>query len=140
MNESLMEVQNGPGSAGYSPAKTQPDALIFATRSTRGNGPTGGAGNTPAVHSRQLLPPSPSTGGEPGQLGRLGWSDGFLAFRRRTSFTGRVITRPSMGVNPAVGEVGLSTRSQRLKNRVAALSTDYTPSSQSVAEEITRNM
>ena len=73
------------------------------------------------------------------QPSQLGWSNGFGKLKRLTSFTGRVIARPTMGANPATGQVGFSTRTSRLRARIEALYTDYTPSEQTVATEVLDN-
>lgn len=125
----------GPGTASYSPAYTPADGVVvYRTRSsmrTFANGPSLAA---PVVGN--LMPPDPAIGGEHGQADQLGWSTGFGMFRRRTSFTGRVITRPTMGANPRTGPVGYSTRTARLRQRIEALYTDYTPTNQAVAREV----
>ena len=128
----------GPGTANYSPAQTQGDGVIvYKTRSTFKRTPADLPGSGPVPSN--LLPPSPSTGGAMNQTAQLGWSNGFGMLRRRTSFTGRVITRPTMGANPPVGNVGYSTRQSRLRARIEALYTDYTPSNQAVAKEVLGN-
>ena len=127
---------DGPGTAAYSPAYAAQDGVIvYRTRSTSRTSAAGApqpAGPVPVT----IMPPDPSVGGQMNQGNGLGWSDGFGAFKRRTSFTGRVITRPSMGANPAVGPVGYSTRTARLRARVEALYNDYTPTNQAVAQEV----
>ena len=129
---------NGPGTANYSPAYAKPDDVImFRTRSKRGMDAAGNVGSGPVP--TELMPPDPAVGGEMGQFSVLGWSDGFGAFRRLSSFTGRVITLRSMGANPAVGPVGRSNRQARLRARIKALTTDYTPSSQAVVKEVEDN-
>ena len=128
--------RDGPGTENYSPSLTREDGvLLYRTRSMHKIPPNG----TPMVAGvvGNLMPPDPSTGGEYGQPSQLGWSDGFgKAIAKATSFTGRVITRPNMGVHPREGHVGYSTRTQRLRDRVLALYTDYTPSNQTVAREV----
>ena len=126
---------SGPGTANYSPAKSEPDGIVlFRTRSSHRRPANG----EPTPGSAPVLTlPDPAVGGQHGQPDALGWSDGLgKAISKSTSFTGRVITRPSMGANPAVGPVGYSTRTARLRARIEALYTDYTPSNQSVAQEV----
>ena len=128
---------DGPGSASYSPAQTTADGVIFPrTRSMHKMSAADipGFSGTPVVGN--LMPPDPSMGGEMGQPNQLGWSTGFGAFKRLTPLSGRVITRPTMGANPPVGPVGRSDRTTRLRARLDALYTDYTPASQTVAREI----
>lgn len=129
----------GPGTAVYSPAMNEPDGtLVYKTRSSHklpGNGPA-----MSAQVVSNLMPPDPSEGGEYGQPSQLGWTDGLgKAVSNRTSFTGRTLVRPTMGANPAVGPVGYSTRSARLRQRIEALYQDYTPSNQAVAQEVLNN-
>lgn len=125
----------GPGTASYSPAYSAPDnVVLYGTRSSMRTFANGTSLTMPVVGD--LMPPDPALGGEHGQADQLGWSTGFGAFRRRTSFTGRVITRPTMGANPRTGPVGYSTRTARLRQRIEALYTDYTPSNQAVAREV----
>lgn len=126
---------DGPGTSAYSPSHVEPDGvIIYRTRTTHKAYATDPAGV--AVIPSELLPPDPSVGGEMGQFGQLGWSEGFGKFKRLASFTGRTLTRPSMGANPATGPVGRSDRVSRLRARIEALYTDYTPSSQAVAREV----
>lgn len=126
---------DGPGTAAYSPAYTPPDGvLVYRTRTSHKASAADMPGSGPVP--QDLLPPDPSIGGAMNQTNQLGWSTGFGAFRRHSSFTGRVIARPTMGANPATGPVGYSTRTHRLRDRVLALYTDYTPSSQQVAREV----
>ena len=130
--------RDGPGTAAYSPAKTAEDGvLVFRTRSTHKASAADNVGTGPVPHD--LLPPSPSAGGAMNQPSQLGWSNGFGKLKRLTSFTGRVIARPTMGANPATGQVGFSTRTSRLRARIEALYTDYTPSEQTVAKEVLDN-
>lgn len=128
----------GPGTSAYAPAHAQPDAIIYRTRSTHrtlANGAPLGGVNVPT----NLLPPDPSTGGEPGQGSQLGWSDGFGKYRRISAFTGRTIVTQNPGPNPPVGPVGRSNRQARLRARIEALYTDYTPGAQAVAREVIEN-
>lgn len=127
---------DAPGSAAYSPVYAPegnplvPDAADY----------TGEPANSPnlltdrAPRGPSLMPPDPSVGGETTQADQLGWSTG-LRFARslHQRFTGATMVVPNMGAHPAVGPVGYSTRSQRLANGVAALSTDYLPSSEAIA-------
>lgn len=130
-----------PGSAGYSPTYTEPDnVIVFATRSTRAAEPNEPPTGNLAKTGHDITLPNPSEGGEVGQYDRLGWSTGFGMLRRKTAFTGRTLAVAPMGANPKTGSVGYSTRSQKLRNGVEALSNDYTPSSQEAAQEIVRNM
>lgn len=130
------EVIDGPGTEAYSPLLTPQDGvLVYRTRSTVKN-PPNGAPVQPGTLAENLMPPDPSKGGEMGPSSQLGWSTGFGKLSRRTSFTGRVITRPTMGANPATGPVGYSTRTSRLRARIEALYNDYTPSNQAVAMEV----
>lgn len=128
----------GPGTAAYSPALASQDGvLLYRTRSSHklaANAVRMAEIGIPVPG--ELMPPDPSMGGEMGQPNQLGWSDGFGVFRTLGSFTGRVVTRPTMGAHPNVGEVGFSTRTSRLRSRIEALYTDYTPSNQAVAREI----
>lgn len=129
----------GPGTSAYRPAYSEPDGTVmYRTRSTHrtlANGAPLGGVSLP----RDLMPPDPATGGEIGQGSQLGWSTGFGYYRRIAAFTGRVITRPTMGANPAVGPVGRSNRQARLRARIEALYTDYTPGAQAVAREVIEN-
>ncbi len=129
----------GAGTAAYSPAMTVPDGtLIYRTRSSH-KVPASGPAMTAGVIGN-LMPPDPSEGGEYGQVAQLGWTDGLgKAVSNRTSFTGRTLVRPTMGVNPPTGPVGYSTRTARLRQRIEALYTDYTPSNQAVAQEVLSN-
>lgn len=142
-DQSVMGVQDGAGSTVHNPAYTEADdVIVFGTRSTMrapANAPAAPNEGIPSP-SGALLPPDPAIGGQRRQFGALGFSDGFLKFRRRSPFTGRVLVVPPMGVHPVEPGIGFSTRSQRLRNGVEALATDYTPASQEVAQEITRNM
>ena len=126
--------RDGPGTENYRPIMAERDAVFYATRSTRATPPNGNPGRM--AQTFNLEPPDPTTGGEMGQFDQLGYSTGFGAFKRGTPFTGRVITARPLGAHPPVGPVGYSTRSQRLRQRVEALYTDYTPSDQQVAQEI----
>ena len=129
--------RDGPGTENWRPVQAEPDAIFFRTRSTHGSRPSDPAGFGPVPGD--LMPPDPSVGGEMAQFGQLGWSTGFGAFRRFSPFTGRVITAKPLGAHPPVGPVGYSTRSARLRKRVEALYTDYTPSDQEVAQEVLRD-
>lgn len=130
------EVIDGPGTEAYSPLLTPQDGvLLFRTRSTH-RASAAAARMVPDTLPANLMPPDPSKGGEMGVGNQLGWSTGFGAFRRMSTFTGRVITRPTMGANPATGPVGYSTRTSRLRARIEALYNDYTPSNQAVAQEV----
>jgi len=120
------------------PILTPVDAtpLGFATRNTRlpPNGSLGEWAST-VIHGATLRPPDPAVGGQPGVGRQLGWSTGLQSSRAmRQRFSGRVLAVPTMGVHPAYGPVGFSTRTQRLANGVAALNTDYTPTSDHVAQ------
>lgn len=127
--------RDGPGTENYRPEHLPPDnVVIAATRSTRATPPNGRPGEM--RQSFNLIPPDPTTGGEMGQLDQLGYSTGFGAFKRTGTFTGRVVSGRPLGAHPPVGPVGMSTRSTRLRQRVEALYTDYTPSNQAVAREI----
>ena len=129
--------RDGPGTENYGPVQAAPDAIFYRTRSTHGTPPNGAPGSGPVPSN--LMPPDPSTGGEMGQFNRLGFTRGFGAFKRQSPFTGRVITAKPLGAHPPVGPVGYSTRSARLRKRVEALYSDYTPSDQEVAQEVMRD-
>lgn len=121
------------------PILTPVDAtpLGFATRNTRQPANGGGLGEWAAavVHGSSLRPPDPTVGGQPGVGRQLGWSTGLQHSRAmRQRFSGRMLAVPTMGVHPAYGPVGFSTRTQKLANGVAALNTDYTPTSDHVAQ------
>ena len=130
-----------PGSAGYSPPNSEADGVVFySTRSTQPTPANAVSGDT-SIIAQVPQPPSPSVGGEARQNGALGWSTGFGFFRRfRGGFTGRTLVVPSMGLHPADGPVGFSTRSQRLRNRVQALTNDYTPTRQEAVQEVVNNV
>lgn len=131
---------DGPGSSSYLPVKMEPDdAIVYSTRSTRGANATTPPETNMAIGSHDLTLPDPAVGGERGPFGVLGWSTGFGMYRRTTPFTGRNL-RVSPPLLKAEGHVGFSTRSQRLRNGVEALQTDYTPSSQEAAREIVENL
>lgn len=128
---------DGPGTSSYAPAHSAQDGIIlYRTRSYHAADATDMPGSAAVPDASSLAPPSPSTGGAMGQFGRLGWSNGFGAFKRRTSFTGRVINVRTLPLNTG-GHVGYSTRSSRLRAKVQALYDDATPSSQAVAREVT---
>ncbi len=136
--ENVMQLQDGPGSAAYSPINTEPDSVVipFTTRSQ------GNRANVTGPNMSAEIPqlPDPAVGGLMGPLAQLGYSTGFLSFRRMSPFDGRTLVRRTMGVHPQDGPVGYSTRTQRLRNRVEALYNDYTPSAQAAAQEIVRNI
>lgn len=135
----MPDLINGPGTENYAPAKMLPDAFypsITANTATPANG-IDGNGNVP--NAKNLVPPDPSEGGAMGQFNRLGWSTGFLKFRRHTSFDGRVVTPPPPSV-VQTGPVGRSNRQARLRARMQALITDYTPSVQAVIDEVERTL
>lgn len=128
---------DSPGTAAYSPAYAPKDDPLVPPEVQS----VGEAANSPdllpdyAPRGASLLPPDPSYGGQPTQRDQLGWTTGLRFARSLTQrLTGATLVVPSMGANPAVGPVGYSTRSQRLANGVAALSTDYLPSMQQIAE------
>lgn len=82
-----------------------------------------------------LLPPDPSVGGESTQRDQLGWTTGLRRARSlHQKFSGATLVVPTMGVHPAYGPVGYSTRSQRLANGVNALTTDFLPSQEAIAQ------
>lgn len=136
--ESRMDVIDGPGSAVYGPGYTENDGAILPFQTRTQGAPANDVGPLFAAVIPDL--PNPAIGGETGPLGVLGFTDGFLALRRKAAFTGRVIVRRSLGVHPASGPVGYTTRSQRLRNAVEALYSDYTPGSQEAAREIIENV
>lgn len=129
---------DGPGSAAYSPslAPVNENPMLPDQRATVGEpANSGDLVNASAVHGSSLLPPDPAVGGQATQRDQLGWTTGLRNSRAfRGLFTGATLVVPNMGVHPAVGPVGYSTRSQRLANGIQALSTDYLPSTEAIAE------
>ena len=69
--------------------------------------------------------PDPASGGEARQGRGLGWSSGFGDLFSPASFRGQVLAVRSLGVHPADGPVGFSTRSTR--GKLEALNSDFTP-------------
>lgn len=127
---------NGPGSAAYSPALTEPDGYRIPAQRITHLLPSSGERFTPPTYAgRQLAPPVPSIGGEPGVPSQLGWTDGFrkVLGKLHRPLRGAVVTVAPMGVHPNVGPVGYSTRADRLRARYRALTTDYTPNGADVA-------
>lgn len=126
---------NSPGSAGFSPAfgtVPYPENPAFGANHLEPVS-VGQRGNWP--EARAGLPPEPSYGGQPGVVRQLGWSTGFRRLGKlHNRMTGRTLVVPNMGAHPAVGPVGFSTRSQRLRNKVEALRTDYTPTAAQVQQ------
>lgn len=127
----------GPGSAAYSPEFTPSDTVGRTLLVNQMDAP--GVSNSDAPTIRMVRPPAPNVGGEPGRRDPLGYSIGLLPSRAmRQPFRGATLVRPSMGVHPATGPVGLSNRQGRLQAGVAALVDTYLPSTQQVREQFTQ--
>ena len=82
----------------------------------------------------RLAIPDPAIGGEMGQTGVLGWSEGYGRLSVATPFTGQVLTGQTADVRQT-GPVGLSTRSTNLAAQVRSLWGDATPDEQVVAAD-----
>lgn len=90
----------------------------------------------PVIVPVVVAPPDPSYGGQAGTSKPLGWSTGIRSSRAfRQPFDGRTLRVPSMGVHPAEGPVGYSTRSDRLVYAARALQSDGMPDNATVAAE-----
>lgn len=130
-----------PGTAGYSPAyaadgiNDNPINPLQLVNHRASANEEQGDWTAPKTEGGSLLPPSPSVGGQPGRTNQLGWTTGLSQTRRlRQKFTGRTLVVPTMGAHPAVGPVGFSTRSQRLRNGVGELTASRLPPSSVIAE------
>lgn len=128
-----------PGSSAYSPSLAptlpeQPGSLMVHQMDS----PQEGDSDAPFV-AVAPPPPSPNVGGMPGRADPLGYSIGLLPSRTfRQRFGGAVLVRPTMGVHPSTGPVGVSNRQGRLQANVSALVDQWLPSSQQVADEFTQ--
>lgn len=128
----------GPGSTAYSPMLSPGlDGFGLPETATQQDSPT--ASNSDAPDIQIPRPPLPSVGGEPGRREALGWTAGLRPYRwSKQPFRGATLVRPTMGVHPATGPVGLSNRQGRLQAAVAALTTDYLPSANEVRQMFTQ--
>lgn len=126
-------------SAMYSPAQMEQ-----ATQDTLGLPATVNHRPNPLDTSTNFVPhvprpPDPATGGAPGLNQGFGWSTGLRQPRSmRTLFGGATLVRPTMGVHPADGPVGFSTRTDRLEAGVAALYDQWLPTQRTIQESFTK--
>lgn len=130
--------QYGPGSAAYSPMLSPGlDGFGLPETASQQQSPTAATSTAPVIKIPR--PPLPSVGGENGRAEALGWTTGLRPFRwSKQPFRGATLVRPTMGVHPATGPVGLSNRQGRLQAGVAALTTTYLPSATEVRQMFTQ--
>lgn len=131
------EVLNGPGTTAYSPAYSPINESPLLPEYSHTTGDPANSGNlmgNPKGYF-ELMPPDPAVGGQPTQANQLGYSTGIRPYRSLAQpLTGAVLVIPALGANKPGGPVGYSTRSQRLANGIQALSTDYLPSQEAIAQ------
>ena len=100
--------------------------VVFGTRSQAASPANAAPGIVDSYPVRAtVVVPDPATGGEARQDRALGWSDGFGELFSTAAFRGQVLAIRSLGVHPADGPVGFSTRSTR--GKLDALYSDFTP-------------
>lgn len=123
------------GSEGYDPTAEVPTPAGVRTRSNHrayANSPYTPDGG---YVGQRLTIPDPSVGGQWYQGPALGWNTGLSPYGTLSQpFSGATLTISPMGANPREGNVGYTTRSQRLRNGVLAGQTDYTPAPSAIQQ------